>query len=88
MVLVDVRDLQESYFKAGEQQELLAYFNKLTLDRGREVPPRIRISCIIISNDLVHDTAAVQHYTSMVILRLRLIAEAMIREEGENQEKF
>jgi hypothetical protein len=71
VVLVDVRDLLESYFKAGEQQELLAYLNKLTLDRGREVPPRIRISCIIISNDLVHDTAAVQHYTSMVIQKTK-----------------
>jgi hypothetical protein len=70
---------QEPYFKDGEKAELLASYEKITANRGVVVPPRIRISVLIIADDLIHDSAAVQHYTQLVVDEMTDIKE----EEGD-----
>jgi hypothetical protein len=70
---------QESYFKDGEKAELLAFYEKMTANRGVVVPPRTRTSVLIIADDLTHDSAAVQHHTQLVVDEMTDIKE----EEGD-----
>jgi hypothetical protein len=56
VTLVDLRMLADGEFEEGEKADLLAMF------AAQNRPPRVKISHLIISDDLTHDDAAVQHY--------------------------
>ena len=75
VVLVDVRDIREDYFKPGEKKALLEFFQKLALDRGCEVPPKMRTSLLVISSDLAHGTAAVGHYFDLAMNKVLSIKQ-------------
>lgn len=61
MLRIRVEDLHDEYLGEGEKQKLLNYFREL----GK--PPIILIAHVIISDDLSHDNAFVQHVNSRII---------------------
>ena len=61
MLRIRVEDLSDEYLGPGEKAKLLALFNRL----GK--PPIVLIAHIIISEDLHHDAAFVQHVNTQII---------------------
>ena len=61
MLRIRVEDLSDEYLGPGEKAKLLALFEKL----GK--PPIVLIAHIIVSEDLHHDAAFVQHVNTKII---------------------
>lgn len=61
MLRIRVEDLSEEFLGAGEKKKLLTFFAQL----GK--PPVVLIAHIIVSEDLSHDNAFVQHVNSRII---------------------
>ena len=61
MLRIRVEDLSDEYLGLGEKQKLLQLFEK----QGK--PPIVLIAHIIVSEDLSHDNAFVQHVNSHII---------------------
>lgn len=61
MLRIRVEDLSDAYLGPGEKQKLLQFFSEL----GKL--PIVLIAHIIISEDLAHDNAFVQHVNSRII---------------------
>lgn len=61
MLRIRVEDLSDAYLGPGEKLKLLHFFEKLNK------PPIVLIAHIIISEDLSHDNAFVQHVNSRII---------------------
>ena len=59
VTLVDMRMLGDDEFEPGERAALLEMFRK------ENRTPRLRISHLIVSDDLTHDDSAVQHYLKL-----------------------
>ena len=61
MLRIRVEDLSDDYLGTGEKQKLLLYFQQLSK------PAIVLIAHIIVSEDLSHDNAFVQHVNSRII---------------------
>lgn len=61
MLRMRVEDVSEEYLGVGEKERLLTFFEKI----GK--PPIILIAHTIVSEDLSHDNAFVQHVNSVII---------------------
>jgi len=61
MLRICVEDLSDEYLGAGEKQKLLQLFQQL------QKPPIVLIAHTVVSEDLSHDSAFVQHVNARII---------------------